>query len=516
MSERVKPYVLVVLDGWGYSETEQDNAISAAKTPVWDRLWQTQPHALIHGSGTHVGLPGGQMGNSEVGHLNLGAGRVIHQELTRIGGAIDSGAFNENQTLNQACQKAVEHDRAIHIMGLLSDGGIHSHNRYVQAMVALAHQRGVKKIYIHAFLDGRDTPPRSAEKYLQTLQDALPGDVDARIVSLIGRYYAMDRDRRWDRMEMAYNLIVKGQAEYRADNPLAGLQAAYERDESDEFVKATCIVDEQGQACPIEDGDVVVFMNFRADRARQLTEMLSAAEFDGFDRGERPSLSDMVTLTEFHKDFDVNVAYPPEEIHNSLGEYISQLGMQQLRIAETEKYAHVTFFFNGGREQAFEGEDRVLVESPKIATDDLQPEMSADEVTDRLLEAIQSGKYSLVICNYANPDMVGHTGNLDAATKAIEAIDRCLGRLEQGLKEAGGEMVITADHGNAEKMRDDTSGQAHTAHTSNPVPFIYIGRDAETCSDESWALSDIAPTMLYMMGLEAPAEMTGRSIIRFT
>ncbi len=512
-STSYKPTTLIILDGWGISEKTDNNAIYHAKKPNWDRLWGKNPHTLIHGSGNEVGLPANQMGNSEVGHLNLGAGRVVKQELTRIDQAIEDGSFCKNQVLVSAIKQAIVKDKAVHIMGLLSSGGVHSHQSQIKAALTLAIQQGAKKVYLHAFLDGRDTPPKSASPWLAEI-DALfaehkhPG----RIASIIGRFYALDRDNRWERIQTAYELIALGRSAFQASNALAGLEAAYQRDETDEFVQATSIIPAGKEAACVESGDTMIFMNFRADRARQISQAFAEPEFTGFAIKERPKLGAYISLTEYKKSLETEIAFPATRMKNVFGEYISNLGLQQLRISETEKYAHVTFFFNGGEERAFEGEERILIASPKVKTYDLQPEMSAAELTDKLVEAITSKKFDTIICNYANPDMVGHTGNLNACIKAIETIDACLARVHEAITAAGGELLITADHGNAEKMRDDKTGQAHTAHTANPVPLLYIGRDAEI--SEGGSLSDIAPTMLYLMGLEQPAEMTGRSLLK--
>jgi 2,3-bisphosphoglycerate-independent phosphoglycerate mutase len=450
------------------------------------------------------------MGNSEVGHLNLGAGRVVYQEFTRVSRSIKTGSFYTNHTLVDAVQKAIDTDKAVHILGLLSPGGVHSHEAHIHAMAELAVKQGAPRVYMHAFLDGRDTAPKSAGDSLRAMDNKFKELGNGRIASIIGRYFAMDRDHRWPRIQKAYDLITRGKAEYQAKDALEGLGLAYNRGETDEFVQATAIVPTGEQPVQVEDGDIVVFMNYRSDRARQITRPFIEPDFDGFEREVVPKLGEFVSLTEYKSDFDIPVAYPPERMKNVFGEYIANLGMHQLRIAETEKYAHVTFFFNGGREEPFEFEDRILINSPQVATYDEQPEMSAFELTDKLVEAIKSGKYDAIICNYANPDMVGHTGNFKATVKAIEAIDQCLGRVVEALHEAGGEALITADHGNAEMMRNEQTNQIHTAHTSNPVPLIYIGREAELA--DSGALCDIAPTMLYLMGLEQPGEMTGRSL----
>ena len=512
MSELAKPMTLIILDGWGYREEAEFNAIHHAKTPVWDRIWAEYPHTFLRCSGPEVGLPASQMGNSEVGHLNLGAGRVVYQEFTRISRSIRTGSFFTNNTLTQAVDKAIATGKAIHILGLLSPGGVHSHEEHIQAFAKLAVERGAEKVYLHAFLDGRDTPPKSAASSLEAMDNVFKQLGHGRIASIIGRYYAMDRDHRWPRIQAAYDLMTQGKGEFSAPNAITALEKAYSRGETDEFIKATAIVPAGSKPVTIEDGDVIVFMNYRSDRARQITRTFIEDDFDGFERAVRPMLATFISLTEYNKDFHIPVAFPPEHITNSFGEYISNIGLHQLRIAETEKYAHVTFFFNGGEEKAFSGEDRILVPSPDVATYDMKPEMSAFEVTDKLCEAIRSGKYEAIICNYANSDMVGHTGNFDAAVKAVEVIDQCLGQVLGALKEVGGEAVITADHGNAEQMQDPDSGQPHTAHTHNVVPLIYVGRKARP--DESQgSLADVAPTLLYLMGLEIPGNMRGHPLM---
>lgn len=513
MTDRPKTVALIILDGWGYSEDPEGNAIALARTPVWDRLWREHPHTLINTSGAAVGLPGGQMGNSEVGHLNLGAGRVVYQEFTRVSRSIRTGSFFTNETLTGAVDRAVENAKAIHLLGLLSPGGVHSHEAHIHAMVKLAVERGARKVYLHAFLDGRDTPPKSAEPSFTALNELFASLGCGRVASIVGRYYAMDRDHRWERTQLAYNLLVEAQAEHRAESAAQGLQDAYQRGESDEFVAPTLVVPPGEDPVTIEDGDAVFFLNYRADRARQLTSSFVEDDFDGFVRSHRPRLGEFVSLTRYHKRFDIPVAFPPEKLRNGLGEYISRQGLRQLRLAETEKYAHVTFFFNGGRETPFEGEERILVSSPKVATYDLKPEMSAEEVTDHLVTAIEGGRYDVIICNYANSDMVGHTGMLDAAIQAVETIDHCLGRVLKAIHLAGGEMLITADHGNSEQMEDQENHQPHTAHTTNQVPLIYFGRHATL--EEGGALCDISPTLLKIMGLEQPTEMQGRPLIHF-
>ncbi|WP_348728681.1 2,3-bisphosphoglycerate-independent phosphoglycerate mutase [Rheinheimera texasensis] len=512
MAKSGKPLVLLILDGWGYREDPADNAIAQANTPVMDRLWRDYPHSLISGSGMDVGLPDGQMGNSEVGHVNLGSGRVVYQELTRITKAIADGDFFTNPVLAGAVQTAVQAGKAVHLMGLLSPGGVHSHEDHLIAMIELAARQGADKIYLHAFLDGRDTPPRSAEASLLRVQQRCQALGKGQIATVVGRYYAMDRDKRWDRVEQAYDLIVDGNAAYTATDAVAALHAAYERGENDEFVKATAIVGNDGQPVQLEDGDALIFMNFRADRARQFSRTFTEATFDAFDRKRVVALGAFVQLTEYAADIKAPVAYPPESLNNVLGEWLAKHQKTQLRISETEKYAHVTFFFSGGREELFPGEERILVPSPNVATYDLQPEMNSTLLTDKLVEAIHSQQFDVIICNYPNGDMVGHTGILSAAVKAVEAVDHCIGRVVEALAAVGGECIITADHGNAEQMVDHESGQAHTAHTSDPVPLIYVGRPANVV--DGGILSDIAPTMLTLLGMPVPAEMTGKVLFQ--
>ncbi|WP_145524980.1 2,3-bisphosphoglycerate-independent phosphoglycerate mutase [Yersinia vastinensis] len=511
MSSTKKPLVLTILDGYGHREEQQDNAILNAKTPVMDRLWQQQPHTLIAASGLDVGLPDGQMGNSEVGHVNLGAGRIVYQDLTRLDKEIQDGDFFTNPTLTAAVDKAVKAGKAVHIMGLLSAGGVHSHEDHILAMVELAAKRGATAIYLHAFLDGRDTPPRSAESSLKRFTEKFAELGKGRIASIIGRYYAMDRDNRWDRVQLAYDLLTQAKGEFTADNAVAGLQAAYARDENDEFVRPT-VIKAAGEAdAAMNDGDALIFMNFRADRARQITRTFVNADFDGFKRDKVVNFGDFVMLTEYAADIKVACAYPPASLENTFGEWLMKHDKTQLRISETEKYAHVTFFYNGGVEEPFKGEDRILVNSPKVATYDLQPEMSSAELTEKLIGAIASGKYDVIICNYPNGDMVGHTGDYDAAVKAVETLDNCIEQVVAAVKAVDGQLLITADHGNAEQMRDPATGQAHTAHTSLPVPLIYVG-NKEVKTVEGGKLSDIAPTMLSLMEMEIPQEMTGKPL----
>ncbi|AGI26471.1 phosphoglyceromutase [Pseudomonas sp. ATCC 13867] len=508
MTATPKPLVLIILDGFGHSDSPEYNAIYAARKPNWDRLLASQPNGLISGSGMDVGLPDGQMGNSEVGHMNLGAGRVVYQDFTRVTKAIRDGEFFQNPVLTGAVDKAVGAGKAVHILGLLSDGGVHSHQDHLVAMAELTAQRGAQNIYLHAFLDGRDTPPRSAEPSLKLLDDAFARIGKGRTASIIGRYFAMDRDNRWDRVEAAYNLITEGAADYTADTAVGALNAAYERGESDEFVKATRI----GAQVRVEDGDAVIFMNFRADRARELSRAFVEPGFKEFPRQRELKLAEYVMLTQYAAGIPAPSAFKPESLDNVLGEYLARNGKTQLRIAETEKYAHVTFFFSGGREEPFEGEERILIPSPKVATYDVQPEMSAPEVTDRIVDAIENQRFDVIIVNYANGDMVGHTGVFEAAVKAVECLDTCVGRIVEALDKVGGEALITADHGNVEQMEDVMTGQAHTAHTCEPVPFVYVGK-RKLSIREGGVLADVAPTLLTLMGLEQPKEMTGKSIV---
>ena len=508
----ITPVLLIILDGFGYREDCDDNAICQARKPQWNFLWNTYPHTTIDASEKWVGLPKDQMGNSEVGHMNIGAGRVVFQDYTKIENAIETGEFFENPTL----RKAVEIGRgsALHVLGLVSPGGVHSHESQIHTMLKMGAAGGVKNLYVHAFLDGRDTPPKSARSSLDAL-DAKYLELGAgRTASICGRYYAMDRDKRWERVVQAYELIVDGKGQYRSESAAAALEAAYARGETDEFVKATAIAPPGEEPVRMNDGDAVVFMNFRADRARQLTTALTDSAFDGFGRPRIPKLGYYCTLTTYGEEYrHIPAAVPPQSIANGFGEYLAKRGLKQLRIAETEKYAHVTYFFNGGIETPYPGEERVLVPSPKVATYDLKPEMSAREVTEKLVEAIRSRKYDAIVCNFANGDMVGHTGNLEAATRAIEVLDECVGKVVAAMRDVGGEVLITADHGNAEMMSDPDTHQAHTAHTLNLVPLLYIGRRAKIA--QGGALQDVAPTLLAMMGLPQPSEMTGKPLVSF-
>ena len=508
-----KPHVLIILDGFGHREAADSNAIQAARTPHWNQILAENPHGLISGSGEDVGLPDGQMGNSEVGHMNLGAGRIVYQDFTRITKAIRDGDFYSNPVITAAVDKAVAAGKAVHVLGLLSEGGVHSHEDHLHAMVKLAVDRGAQQVYVHAFLDGRDTPPKSAMPSLQKMEDAVRATGKGRVATILGRYFAMDRDNRWDRVEQAYRLLTEGVAVRTAATAMAGLDAAYAAGENDEFVKATVIAAEGEQPVVLADGDAVVFMNFRADRAREITRAFVDEEFTGFTRSVRPQLTDWVMLTQYASSIKAPVAYAPASLHNTLGEYLASLGKTQLRIAETEKYAHVTFFFSGGREDLYPGEQRILVPSPQVATYDLQPEMSAFEVTDKLVAAIRSGDFDVLVCNYANGDMVGHTGVFEAAVKAVEALDVCLGRLYDAVKAGGGEMLITADHGNVEQMVDYENDQPHTAHTCEFVPFVYVGA-RKAVIRSGGVLSDVAPTLLNLMGVPIPPEMTGKNLVQ--
>ena len=503
----IRPVVLLILDGWGHREEREDNALAQARLPNWDALVASSPHTLIHTEGRHVGLPDGQMGNSEVGHMNLGAGRIVYQDLTRIDAAIDDGSFNANAELLAACRAAREHGHTLHLMALLSPGGVHSHERHLHAMIELAKREDVPRVAVHAFLDGRDMPPRSAGASIDALQAVCDAAGNARIASISGRYYAMDRDQRWERVRRAWDAMVEASSDHHAPDARTALSDAYARGENDEFVLPTVIDD----GATMRDGDAVVFMNFRADRARQLTGAFVADEFHAFE-ARRPQLSCFVCLTEYDARLPAPVAFAPDDLRHTLGEVVADAGLRQLRIAETEKYAHVTFFFSGGREEPFEGEQRILVPSPKVATYDLQPEMSCPEVTERLVAAIRNRDCDLAVCNIANPDMVGHTGNLAAAVLAAEAVDVAIGAIAQAVRDVGGALLVTADHGNLEMMRDASTGQPHTAHTTGPVPFVYLGpRPAGLRA--GGALRDVAPTVLDLLGLPQPADMSGRSLL---
>ncbi|MBY0759369.1 MULTISPECIES: 2,3-bisphosphoglycerate-independent phosphoglycerate mutase [Sellimonas] len=507
-----KPTVLMILDGYGLNDKAEGNAVAEAKTPVMDKLMAECPFVKGNASGMAVGLPDGQMGNSEVGHLNMGAGRIVYQDLTKITKAIQDGDFFENDALLAACANVKEHDSALHMFGLVSDGGVHSHNTHIYGLLELAKRQGISKVYVHCFLDGRDTPPASGKDYVQELSDKMKEIGVGEVASVMGRYYAMDRDNRWDRVELAYKALVKGEGNTAASG-VEAVQNSYDDGKTDEFVIPAVVVKDGKPVATIKDNDSVIFFNFRPDRAREITRVFCADDFDGFDRGERIKTT-YVCFTEY----DVTIpnkliAFHKTEITNTFGEFLAANNMTQARIAETEKYAHVTFFFNGGVEEPNKGEDRILVKSPKVATYDLKPEMSAYEVCDKLVEAIKSGKYDVIIINFANPDMVGHTGVEAAAIKAIEAVDECVGKTVDAIKEVDGQMFICADHGNAEQLIDEETGEPFTAHTTNQVPFIIVNADPSYGLRENGCLADIAPTLIEMMGMEQPKEMTGKSLL---
>ena len=508
-----KPTVLLILDGYGLNEKEEGNAIKQAKTPVMDRLMKEYPFVQGSASGMSVGLPDGQMGNSEVGHLNMGAGRIVYQELTRITKEIEEGTFFENEALVKAMENVKKNDSALHFYGLLSDGGVHSHNTHMYGVLEMAKKFGIEKVYFHAFLDGRDTPPASAADYMQQMVDKMAEIGVGEVASVSGRYYAMDRDTNWDRTEKAYVALTKGEG-VKATDPVQAIKDSYAQDVTDEFMLPTVIEKDGKPVATIQDNDSVVFCNFRPDRARQITRAFCADDFDGFNREKKLDLV-YVCFTEYDVTIpNTDIAFKKEEIVNTFGEWIANNGMKQARIAETEKYAHVTFFFNGGIEEPNKNEDRVLVDSPKyVPTYDKKPRMSVYTVCDELSKAIVDGDYDVIICNFANPDMVGHTGVLPAAIKAIEAIDECVGEVVNFVEQVGGQMFITADHGNAEQLIDYETGEPHTAHTTNPVPFILVNADPGVKLAEGGVLADIVPTMIDMMGMEQPKEMTGHSLL---
>ena len=508
-----KPTVLMILDGYGLNENPEGNAIAMAKTPVMDGLMKDYPFVKGNASGLAVGLPDGQMGNSEVGHMNMGAGRIVYQELTRITKEIQDGDFFENEALVKAVENAKAKDSALHLFGLVSDGGVHSHNTHIYGLLELAKRHGLTKVYVHCFLDGRDTPPTSGKDFVQELTDKMQEIGVGEVASVMGRYYAMDRDNRWDRVEKAYNALTKGEGNEAADG-VSAIAASYAEGVNDEFVLPAVVKKDGKPVAVIQDGDSVIFFNFRPDRAREISRAFCCDEFDGFPREKRLNLT-YVCFTEYDATIPNKlVAFHKVELHNTFGEYLAAHNMTQVRIAETEKYAHVTFFFNGGVEEPNKGEDRILVKSPKVATYDLQPEMSAPAVCDKLVEAIKSDKYDvIIIINFANPDMVGHTGVIPAAVQAIETVDGCVGRAVEAVKEAGGQMFICADHGNAEMMIDYKTGEPWTAHTTNPVPFILVNADPAYGLRENGCLADIIPTLIELMGMEQPKEMTGKSLL---
>lgn len=507
-----KPTVLMILDGFGLNEKTKANAVYEAKTPVLDGLMRDYPFVKGNASGLAVGLPDGQMGNSEVGHLNMGAGRIVYQELTRITKAIEDGDFFKNEALLKGIANVKENGSALHLYGLLSDGGVHSHNTHLYGLLELAKREGIKDVYVHCFMDGRDTAPTSGKGFVEELVAKMKEIGVGKIASISGRYYAMDRDNRWDREEKAYRVLTEGKGNEAAD-PVEAMQASYDAGVTDEFVVPVAMMEDGKPVATIKDKDTVIFYNFRPDRAREITRAFCADEFDGFDRGARKDIT-YICFTEYDVTIpNKEIAFRKEELKNTFGEYLAAHGKKQARIAETEKYAHVTFFFNGGVEEPNEGEDRILVNSPKVATYDLKPEMSAYEVCDNLVNAIKSDKYDVIIINFANPDMVGHTGVEAAAIAAVEAVDTCVGRAVEALKEVDGQMFLCADHGNAEQLIDYETGESFTAHTTNPVPFILINYDPAYTLRDGGCLADIVPTLIEMMGMEQPAEMTGKSLL---
>jgi 2,3-bisphosphoglycerate-independent phosphoglycerate mutase len=512
---KTKPVLLVILDGWGLRAEREANAIAIAGTPSMDALQRDFPSTALETSGLSVGLPEGQMGNSEVGHTNLGAGRIVYQDLVRINRAVEDGSFFRNDALVMACQRAKAAGAALHLLGLVSDGGVHSQQEHLYACLDLARREGVARTCVHALMDGRDTPPKSGVEYMRQLEARLREKGYGTLATVTGRYYAMDRDKRWDRVALAWEAIVHGEG-YRARSGVEAMESSYAHGENDEFVKPTVIVNGDGKPVgPVRDGDAVLFFNFRADRAREITRAFTQEDFKEFDRKGAPRLSAYVCMTEYDKTFTLPVAFPPQELTEIFPELVSRAGLKQLRAAETEKYAHVTFFFNGGRELVYPGEDRILVPSPRdVKTYDHKPEMSAREVTDRLVQAIGTGGYGFVLVNFANPDMVGHTGILDAAVKAVKVVDECVGRLWQAARQQGMAMLVTADHGNCELMTDPVTGEPHTAHTLNPVPFILADPDFRGAKLRSkGVLADVAPTALQIMGLPQPREMKGLGLL---
>ena len=507
-----KPTVLMILDGYGLNENTNGNAVAQAATPVMDKLMAEYPFVKGNASGMAVGLPDGQMGNSEVGHLNMGAGRIVYQDLTKITKAIQDGDFFENKALLAACENVKNNGSALHLFGLVSDGGVHSHNSHIYGLLELAKKQGIEKVYVHCFLDGRDTPPASGKEYVEELEAKMKEIGVGKVASVMGRYYAMDRDNRWDRVEKAYRALVCGEGEQAVSGP-EGIEASYDKDTTDEFVLPTVVVEDGKPVATIKNDDSVIFFNFRPDRAREITRTFCDDAFDGFERGDRVKTT-FVCFTEYDVTIENKlVAFVKEEITNTFGEYLAAHGLKQARIAETEKYADVTFFFNGGVEEPNEGEDRILVKSPIVASYDLKPEMSAYEVCDKLTTAIKSDKYDVIIINFANPDMVGHTGVQEAAIKAVEAVDECVGKAVEALKEVNGQMFICADHGNAEQLIDYETGEPFTAHTTNPVPFILVNADPAYKLREGGCLADIAPTLIELMGMEQPKEMNGTSLL---
>ncbi|HOQ23381.1 MAG TPA: 2,3-bisphosphoglycerate-independent phosphoglycerate mutase [Bacillota bacterium] len=514
MELKYRPVTLIVLDGWGENPNQRDNAVKEAKTPFLDQLFASCPHAMLLTSGEAVGLPEGQMGTSEVGHLNIGAGRVVYQSLVRISKALREGELLQNPVFMEILNYTLQTGRPLHLMGLVSPGGVHSHTEHLYGLIRLAKEHGVKEVYIHAFLDGRDTPPASAKGYLQELQDEMDRIGLGRIATVSGRYYAMDRDNRWERVEKAYAAMVYGEGE-TANDPLEAVQNSYDKGVTDEFVLPTVIMEGGRPVATIKPEDPAIFFNFRPDRAREITRALVDPDFKGFERRTGYIKPHFACMTQYDETLDVPLIFPPEErMKNILGEYLSKLGLKQLRIAETEKYAHVTFFFNGGEEVPFPGEDRILIPSPKVATYDLKPEMSAYEVTETVLQKIAEDTYDVIIMNYANCDMVGHTGVKTAAINAVEAVDECLSRVVPAVTSRGGVVIICADHGNAENMVDQETHAPHTAHTTNPVPVIIVGLNRPATVNNG-ILADVAPTVLDLLGVPKPEEMTGKSLVEY-
>ncbi|MCS6886209.1 MAG: 2,3-bisphosphoglycerate-independent phosphoglycerate mutase [Acidobacteriota bacterium] len=510
------PVALIILDGWGYETRREGNAILAAHKPFWDSMWERFAHTLVIPYGKRVGLPVGQMGNSEVGHLNIGAGRIVRMDISRIDCAIESGDLFTNPALCAAMQHVQQTGGALHFFGLVSDGGVHSHQEHLYALIRMAKEKSLDRVYVHAFTDGRDTSPEAGAGYVAQLLDKMKQIGVGKLASVCGRYYAMDRDKRWERTQLAYDMLVRGQGKQTTD-PVAALQESYAEGVTDEFIKPIVVLGDDGfPVATVRDGDSVIFFNFRADRARQLTRALTEENFAGFDRGQKPNIH-FVCMTQYDADFNLPVAFEPVQIKNILADVFAERGLRNLRIAETEKYAHVTFFFNGGVEEPFPLERRILIPSPKVATYDLKPEMSAFEVTDTIVREIERGETEVFIINYANADMVGHTGVMDAAVKAIEVLDKCLERVITALLRVGGKAIITADHGNSEKMIDYETGEPYTAHTiDNPVPLIVVDPDFYGRLREGGALEDVAPTLLGLLGIKPPSEMTGRDLRSLT
>jgi 2,3-bisphosphoglycerate-independent phosphoglycerate mutase len=507
-----RPTLLLILDGFGLNENTKANAVYTAKTPNIDRLMKEYPFVHGNASGLHVGLPDGQMGNSEVGHLNMGAGRVVFQELTRITKEIEDGDFFKNEALLNAMNNVKKNNSALHLYGLLSDGGVHSHNTHLYGLLEMAKREGVSNVYVHCFMDGRDTAPTSGITYVEELQKKMKEIGVGKIATIMGRYYAMDRDNRWERIEKAYRALTEGEG-VKVEDAAAGLKASYDNDVTDEFVLPIVATENGKPVATINDNDSIIFYNFRPDRAREISRTFCCDDFDGFNRGPRKKVH-YTCFTEYDVTIpNKEIAFKKVELKNTFGEYISSLGLKQARIAETEKYAHVTFFFNGGVEKPYEGEDRFLINSPKVATYDLQPEMSVYEVCENLVNAILSEKYDVIICNFANPDMVGHTGVFEAAVKACEAVDECVGEVVQAIKKVDGQMFLCADHGNSEQLVDYETGEPLTAHTTNPVPFILINADEKYKLKDNGRLCDIIPTLLELMEIEKPKEMTGESLL---